>query len=252
MQIDATGLGKRFQRDWIFRGLTRRFSPGSATAVLGPNGAGKSTLLNTISGQLLPTEGQLSYTLGGRALAVEDVPQHLTYAAPYLELLEELTLLEMVHFHLQFKPLQPGMTADRLIELAYLEKSRRQLIREFSSGMKQRLKLAPGPVRRCPAPATGRAYHQPRRDWCGLVSGAGASHPQRPHAAAEFQCTGGICLLRRTAAGYGFSAASSDSSQALAFGPAEIKVLLIGRKVNWLHNEDTGQGEPTVGWFRPR
>ncbi|ALW86251.1 ABC transporter ATP-binding protein [Hymenobacter sedentarius] len=142
MQIVATSLGKRFQRDWIYRGLTRTFRPGSATAVLGPNGAGKSTLLNTISGQLLPTEGTLAYSLAGRTVAVEELPQHLAYAAPYLELLEELTLLEMLHFHTRFKALRPGMTTDKLIGLMYLEKSRHQLVREFSSGMKQRLKLA--------------------------------------------------------------------------------------------------------------
>ncbi len=142
MLITATGLGKRFQRDWIYRGLTRTFAPGSATAVLGPNGAGKSTLLNTISGQLLPTEGELSYQLSGRTVAVEDLPQHLAYAAPYLELLEELTLLELLRFHSQFKPFRPDMTLDKLIDLMYLEKARHRLVREFSSGMKQRLKLA--------------------------------------------------------------------------------------------------------------
>ena len=142
MLIELTGLGKRFQRDWIFRGLTRAFRPGSATAVLGPNGAGKSTLLNTISGQLLPTEGELTYILAGRPVAVEDLPQHLAYAAPYLELLEEMTLLELLQFHTQFKPLRPGVSLDKLIGLMYLEKSRQQLVREFSSGMKQRLKLA--------------------------------------------------------------------------------------------------------------
>ena len=142
MQIAAIGLGKRFQRDWIFRGLTRTLRPGSATAVLGPNGAGKSTLLNTISGQLLPTEGELAYTLSGRPVAVENLPQHLAYAAPYLELLEELTLLETLHFHTQFKALRPGITLDKLIDLMYLERSRHQVVREFSSGMKQRLKLA--------------------------------------------------------------------------------------------------------------
>ena len=141
MEITATGLGKRFQRDWIFRGLTHVFRPGSATAVLGPNGAGKSTLLNTFSGQLLTTEGTLAYSLAGRPLAVEDVPRHLAYAAPYLELLEELTLLEMLQFHTQFKPLRPGVTPDRLIGIMYLEKARHQLVRAFSSGMKQRLKL---------------------------------------------------------------------------------------------------------------
>jgi ABC-type multidrug transport system ATPase subunit len=139
--ITATGLGKRFQRDWIFRGLTRPFRPGSATAVLGPNGAGKSTLLNTISGQLLPTEGELTYALAGQAVAVEDVPQHLAYAAPYLELLEELTLQELLQFHTQFKPLRPGITLDGLTERMYLEPARHRLVREFSSGMKQRLKL---------------------------------------------------------------------------------------------------------------
>ena len=142
MQINAIGLGKRYQRDWIYRGLTRTFRPGSTTAVLGPNGAGKSTLLNTISGQLLPTEGELTYTLANRTVAVEDVPRYLAYAAPYLELLEELTLLELLQFHTRFKPLQSGISLDKLIGLMYLEKSRQQLVREFSSGMKQRLKLA--------------------------------------------------------------------------------------------------------------
>ena len=141
MLIEASGLGKRFRRDWIFRGLTRTFRPGSATAVLGPNGAGKSTLLNTFSGQLLPTEGSLRYALAGRTVAVEDLPRHLAYAAPYLELLEELTLLELLRFHTRFKPLRPGISIDQLISILYLEKARQQLVREFSSGMKQRLKL---------------------------------------------------------------------------------------------------------------
>lgn len=141
MQIEASGLGKRFQRDWIFRGLTHSFRPGSATAVLGPNGAGKSTLLNTISGQLIATEGSLTYTLAGRPVAVDDLPRHLAYAAPYLELLEELTLLELLRFHTQFKPLRPGVTIERLAGILYLESARQRLIREFSSGMKQRLKL---------------------------------------------------------------------------------------------------------------
>ena len=69
LQIDTTGLGKRYQRNWIFRGLTRTFVPGTATALLGPNGAGKSTLLNPLAGQLLPTEGRLTYALAGREIA---------------------------------------------------------------------------------------------------------------------------------------------------------------------------------------
>lgn len=142
MQIEATNLGKRYARDWIFRGLTHTFRPGTATAVLGPNGAGKSTLLNTLSGQLLPTAGTLSYAQHGQPVPVEEVPPLLAYAAPYLELIEELTLAELLAFHTRFKPLRPGITAARLIELMYLENSRHKLVRDFSSGMKQRLKLA--------------------------------------------------------------------------------------------------------------
>ncbi|MCC2545044.1 ABC transporter ATP-binding protein [Hymenobacter sp. BT175] len=141
MQIEARDLGKRFVREWIFRELTHTFRPGSATAILGPNGSGKSTLLNTLSGQLLPTHGTLAYSYQGRPVPVEDLPQLLAYCAPYLELIEELTLTELLHFHTRFKPLRPGTTSARLIELMYLEKSRHKLVRDFSSGMKQRLKL---------------------------------------------------------------------------------------------------------------
>lgn len=142
MLIEASGLGKRYARDWIFRNLTHSFQPGTATAVLGPNGAGKSTLLNTLSGQLLPTAGTLTYAHQGRPVPVEEVPPLLAYAAPYLELIEELTLTELLQFHTRFKPLRPGISPTRLTELMYLEKSRHKLIRDFSSGMKQRLKLA--------------------------------------------------------------------------------------------------------------
>ncbi|OUJ72820.1 ABC transporter ATP-binding protein [Hymenobacter crusticola] len=141
MQIEATSLGKRFHRDWIFRGLTHTFQPDTATAILGPNGSGKSTLLNTLSGQLLPTEGTLTYSYQGKSVAVEEVPQLLAYCAPYLELVEELTLTELLHFHTRFKPLQAGLSTEGLIERMYLEKSRHKLVRDFSSGMKQRLKL---------------------------------------------------------------------------------------------------------------
>lgn len=142
MTIDAAGLGKRYGREWIFRELSYCFRPGTATALLGPNGAGKSTLLNTLAGQLLPTAGTLAYSLSGRAVAVEEVPRHLAYCAPYLELLEDFTLREFLRFHTRFKPLRPGLTPEQLVDIMYLQKARNQLIRAFSSGMKQRLKLA--------------------------------------------------------------------------------------------------------------
>ncbi|MDJ0365322.1 ATP-binding cassette domain-containing protein [Hymenobacter sp. H14-R3] len=141
LQIDAQNLGRRYGRQWIFRQLSHAFQPGTATAILGPNGAGKSTLLSILAGQLLPTEGAVTYSLAGKTLLVTEIPRYLAYCAPYLELPEDFTLLELLAFHTRLKPLRPGVSAAGLVELMYLQKARHQSVRTFSSGMKQRLKL---------------------------------------------------------------------------------------------------------------
>jgi ABC-type multidrug transport system ATPase subunit len=141
MRLDAQNLGRRYGRQWIFRQLSHDFQPGSATAILGPNGAGKSTLLSILAGQLLPSEGQVAYSLAGQLVPVAEVPRHLAYCAPYLELPEDFTLLELLAFHTKLKPLRPGLLITDLVEIMYLHKARHQAVRTFSSGMKQRLKL---------------------------------------------------------------------------------------------------------------
>jgi ABC-type multidrug transport system ATPase subunit len=143
MRLDAQNLGRRYGRQWIFRRLSYAFEPGSATAILGPNGAGKSTLLSILAGQLLPSEGTVSYewALSGKTLPVAEVPRQLAYCAPYLELPEDFTLLELLAFHTRLKPLRPGVSIADLVEIMYLHKARHQAVRTFSSGMKQRLKL---------------------------------------------------------------------------------------------------------------
>ena len=100
-QIDAQNLGRRYGRQWIFRQLSYVFEPGSATAILGPNGAGKSTLLSILAGQLLASEGAVRYEWAGsdKQLPVAEVPRQLAYCAPYLELPEDFTLLELLAFH---------------------------------------------------------------------------------------------------------------------------------------------------------
>jgi ABC-type multidrug transport system ATPase subunit len=141
VRIEAQGLGRRYGRQWIFKNLSYDFRPGTATAVLGPNGAGKSTLLSILAGQLLPTTGTVRYELAGRALPVANVPRQLAYCAPYLDLPEDFTLLELLAFHTRLKPLQVGVSAANLVDIMYLQKAKNQPVREFSSGMKQRLKL---------------------------------------------------------------------------------------------------------------
>ena len=139
--LTAQSLGRRYGRQWIFRHLSYDFRAGTATAVLGPNGSGKSTLLSILAGQLLPSQGQVTYSLAGRPLPPAAVPKLLAYCAPYLELPEDFTLLELLAFHTRLKPLRPGLTVAALVDIMYLHKARHQAVRTFSSGMKQRLKL---------------------------------------------------------------------------------------------------------------
>jgi ABC-type multidrug transport system ATPase subunit len=142
MQITLQNIGRRFNRDWIFRGVDYTFESGESYAILGSNGSGKSTLLAVLNGSLSPSAGTIKYFSGDKEVEVEDVFQYLSLAAPYLELIEEFSLEEMIDFHFKFKNYKPGTDKAAIIDLLNLPGSSNKLIRYFSSGMKQRLKLA--------------------------------------------------------------------------------------------------------------
>lgn len=142
MHITLLDLGRRYNKEWIFRHLDYTFSLGKKYAVLGPNGSGKSTLLKVISGSLTPSEGQLTYATKEGDIPVDEIFQDLTIAAPYVELIEEYTLREMLAFHFKFKSFLDGFDMARVIDLLMLDKALDKEIRFFSSGMKQRVKLA--------------------------------------------------------------------------------------------------------------
>lgn len=139
--ISLDNIGRRFNRDWIFRGVNYTFSAGGSYAILGPNGSGKSTLLQVINGSLGASSGKISYELDAQPLSVENIYQHLSLATPYLELIEDFSLNEMIDFHFKFKTYLPGINKAEMVELLNLKGSANKLIKYFSSGMKQRLKL---------------------------------------------------------------------------------------------------------------
>ena len=140
--IELTNLGKRFNREIVFQQLNYTFKSGQAYALTGPNGSGKSTLLQVISGFTLPTDGSIIYTRDEQKLAPETLYQYLSIATPYMELIEEFTLQELLAFHFKFRKLKDGYTIRSIMETAYLYDARYKYIKHFSSGMKQRLKLA--------------------------------------------------------------------------------------------------------------
>jgi ABC-type multidrug transport system ATPase subunit len=177
MTIQLTDAGKRFNRDWIFRHVTCTFETGKAYAVTGPNGSGKSTLLQVIAGSMGVSEGQSEWRTGGALIEAEQVFRQLSIAAPYLEVVEEMTAKEFLLFHASFKRLTDAVTIDQVLAIIGLEKAANKQIRYYSSGMKQRIKLAQAvfsdvPVLLLDEPCTNldiagyALYHQLINDHC--------------------------------------------------------------------------------------
>ena len=140
--ISLADAGKRYRFEWIFRKLTRHFHSGTRYALLGPNGSGKSTLMKVLSGHLSLSKGSARFMENGQDVDPDQVYRRVAYAAPYIELIEEFTLEEALQFHTRLKPLVPGLTPGSLYDLLELPKARHKELRFFSSGMKQRVKLA--------------------------------------------------------------------------------------------------------------
>lgn len=140
MQITLNNVGKRFNRDWIFRHLSYEFAAKKKYAITGSNGSGKSTLLQVLSGALSHNEGKVQFITPGVIVEEEYQYRHIALAAPYLELIEEMTATEFLNFHKKFKLFsQPNK---EILQLVGLQKAANKQIRYYSSGMKQRLKLA--------------------------------------------------------------------------------------------------------------
>lgn len=141
MNISLINVGRRFNKEWIFRNLSTEFTSGNSYAILGPNGSGKSTLLSVLTGSLSPSEGEISFS-DTKEISVENIYKYISLAAPYLELVETFTLKESIDFHFKFKNFAPGLDSKKLITILGLEKAANKEIKYFSSGMKQRTKLA--------------------------------------------------------------------------------------------------------------
>jgi ABC-type multidrug transport system ATPase subunit len=142
MTISLSDAGKRFNREWIFRHFSYTFLSGNSYAITGPNGSGKSTLLQAICGALMLSEGTLQYRKADKPVPEEYTYRQVSICAPYLEVIEEMTVTELLRFHQQFKPFLPGLDTQKIITLLGLEQAADKQIRFYSSGMKQRVKLA--------------------------------------------------------------------------------------------------------------
>jgi ABC-type multidrug transport system ATPase subunit len=142
MKIKLSNAGKRFNREWIFRNANLEFNSSSSYAITGPNGSGKSTMLQCIGGMLQASEGTIDYSTNDNQLEASKAYQQISFCAPYQEVIEEMTLMEFLQFHKQFKSFIKGLSITQIIEEIGLKQPANKQIRFYSSGMKQRVKLA--------------------------------------------------------------------------------------------------------------
>ena len=142
MKINLVNAGKRFNREWIFRNTDLEFNSSNSYAITGPNGSGKSTMLQCIGGMLQLSEGSIQYKTSNKVVANEEAYRQISFCAPYLDVIEEMTLIEFLQFHNQFKSFIKDFSIADIIEQVGLKEAINKQIRYYSSGMKQRVKLA--------------------------------------------------------------------------------------------------------------
>jgi len=142
VEVNLKDIGRRFTLHWIFRNIDQSFKANEHTVILGSNGSGKSTLLKIISGVLTPTKGSVEYSINGKNVDVDSIYKHLSICTPYLSIPEEFTLSELLKFHQKLKPLKSHFTGNQFAEYLQIEYEKEKAIHLFSSGMKQRVKLA--------------------------------------------------------------------------------------------------------------
>lgn len=142
--IQVKGAGKSFYRQWLFKDVQFSFdiSPGSAYAILGNNGSGKSTFLLMLAGQITPTEGSIDWEINENIIAENDRFRHYSLSSPAMELPEELNLSEWFAFLDKTKGMQTHVTLDYIAEICgFTQKTLLKPLGNYSSGMKQRVKL---------------------------------------------------------------------------------------------------------------
>jgi ABC-type multidrug transport system ATPase subunit len=142
LNITLTNISKRYNYEWIFRKVNYEFTFDNNYVIIGANGSGKSTLLQVIASSMIPSEGEIKYSLSSnKVISVDNMFQHLSFASPYLELFDEFTLIESIEFQGKFKKYINNISAKTIVEIAELEKAKNKQIKYYSSGMKQRVRL---------------------------------------------------------------------------------------------------------------
>lgn len=141
LQIDQ--LTRSYNGRVIFKDISCRVETGEILVVAGPNGSGKSTLLKIACGLLRPSGGAVELFMDGEKLEPEQRKSCTGYASPEVNLYDRLTAFENLSFFAVLRGLPANFDRiGELLERLQLKEFMHQPLGQYSSGMKQRVKLA--------------------------------------------------------------------------------------------------------------
>ena len=140
--LQSDSLSKSFGRRLIFSNINFQWQEKGIFGISGPNGSGKSTLVKIIAGLISASKGKLIHKNSGGEIIPEKLHNHIGFVSPYLVLYEEFSAWENLKIFAEIR----GVTFDEARVLSYLkefllENRKDDLVKTYSSGMKQRLKF---------------------------------------------------------------------------------------------------------------
>lgn len=141
IKLQAVNLTKKFDRRVIFEAVNFELGRGSSIAITGRNGSGKSTLIKIIARLLAQSSGALDFFDGDRKLRTEQFYKYIGFVSPYLNLYDEFTGFENLKIISDIRSSGHG-NIDKVLQRVGLYSRRNDLVKIYSSGMKQRLKIA--------------------------------------------------------------------------------------------------------------
>ncbi len=140
--LEVKQLTKYFGRRLIFSNLNFRFADNGIFGISGPNGSGKSTLVKILAGIIGSNKGEVKHFLAGKEIIPEKIHNHIGFVSPYLVLYEEFSAEENLLLFAKIRGVEYDKSrVDYLFEKFLLLKRKDDLVKTYSSGMKQRLKF---------------------------------------------------------------------------------------------------------------
>lgn len=139
--LQVKSIKKSFGRRLVFDGISFELNKPTIFGISGPNGSGKSTLLKILSGINSPSKGEVNYFFNGDKIILEKIHNNIGFVSPYLVLYDEFSAWENLNYFSKIRKIDfnAGLIED-LLDRFLLINRKDDLVKTYSSGMKQRLK----------------------------------------------------------------------------------------------------------------